>query len=184
MSEIYGKNLAIETVMMLAEDLDGYTPDAVLAALSRCRRELKSFPTIAEIIERIDDGHPGVEVAWSIAHKADDEGSTLVWTDEIAQAYYTCRDLMQHDPVAARMAFKEDYLRRVRESRQSKKQIHWNVSLGHDKLGREVALKEAVEKNRISIEQFKEIVPEIEYSPEIKEVFAQVSTLLSIEQKP
>lgn len=192
-------NIVVQTLAILAEinqfalsktagefflrALSGNTEEQIIKALERCAKELKKFPSVSEILERIEDQHPGPEAAWSIAHKASDENYTVIWSEEIRQAYSTCRELLESDPVAARMTFKEEYTRLVRECRLKNYPVKWSVSLGHDKSMRESAVNEAVEKNRISIESAITLVPEIEYKPETKELIKQIGNMALLEKK-
>jgi hypothetical protein len=157
-AQIYGKDFTPEAAMILAGDLSEFPEQAVLVALSRCRKELRFFPTLAEIIARIDDGRPGTEEAWAMLPK--DESASVVWTDEMAEAYGIARDLMDTDHVAARMAFKESYLRLVNDSREHKRPVRWTPSIGHDPRSRERALVEAVSKGRISHDHAQEFLPD------------------------
>lgn len=144
----------------MACDLADYPEGHVLAALKRCRSELKSI-RFADIIDRIPGGHPGPEEAWAIISRSmNNEQISIVWTDEIREAYGVACALAD-DPVAARMAFKELYSPLVSASRANRKQPSWSVSLGYDVAGRERAVQEAVEKGRISLEHARQLVPSL-----------------------
>lgn len=103
-------------------------------------------PTPADVIAQIeglvaDDGRPGAEEAWAMCSNADDESETVVWSDEMSQAYSVAGPLMQAgDHIGARMAFKEAYLRLVDAARRERKPVSWSVSLGHDVNKRHAAL--------------------------------------------
>lgn len=141
-----------------AEDLAPYPEQQVLDALSRCRRELRTFPTIADIISRIDDGRPGAEEAWAMIPK--DESSSVVWTGEMQEAYAIARGLLSEDPVAARMAFREAYLRLIADSRAHRRPTVWTPSFGHDLTGRTQALQLAVDRKRLSHNAAEAILPD------------------------
>ena len=160
-AELYGKSMSEFSAEMLLTDLGDYPETVILAALSRCRKELRTFPTLAEIIARIDDGRPGPEEAWAMIPK--DEYSSVVWNEEMQGAFNVVRLMIDDDPMAARMAFKETYSRLVTEARAIRKPVNWSPSLGFEKQGRVAALLDAVAKNRISIEFAKEQVPELEH---------------------
>lgn len=148
-AELCGTNLSEAAAKMLLTDLADYDERAVLVALSKCRRELKGRLTLAEIISRIDDGRPGAEEAWAVLPF--DESTSVVWTEEMSAAFWIAQPLIdQGEKIAARMAFKEAYLRMVGEAREHRKPTRWTVSLGHDKAGRQPILAAAVEKGRIS----------------------------------
>lgn len=149
-AEIYGKDFSEAAAEVLASDISPYPVNSVLAALTRCRRELKSFPTIADILARIDDGRPGVEQAWAMVPK--DEVSSVVWTEEIREAFAEARHLIAHDRVAARMTFREVYLSLVSDARAKRTPVRWEPSLGHCKADQEAVLGRAIQKGLLSRE--------------------------------
>jgi len=112
-------------------------------------------PVPADLIAQIEgsasnDGRPGAEEAWAIALSARDENATVVWTEEISLAWGACQSIVQAgDDVAARMAFREAYLRLVGESRAAGDPVVWNTSLGHDPDLHQPALERAAELGRI-----------------------------------
>ena len=161
--ELTGTNLSEAAARMMLADLACYETGSVIAALSRCRRELKGRMTLAEIINRIDDGRPGPEEAWAMLPR--DEYKTIVWTDEMAQAWGVALPLLNDgDEVAARMAFKESYTKIVADARNDRKDPVWSASLGHDQRGRESALVDAVQKSRLTASHVRGLIPHIEPS--------------------
>lgn len=148
--EIYSRQVSVAAALMFLADLDHFTSQEVIAALSKCRKELRMFPSVAEVISRVDDGRPGVEEAWGMIPKSEDD--SVVWTDEMAEAWGSCRGMIEHDPVAARMAFKETYTKIVAEKRNQGKKPNWFPSLGLHVNLREVALVHAASKLRIAKE--------------------------------
>lgn len=145
-AEIMNKDFSEDAARLLAEELAEYPEPAVLVALSKCRRELKYFPTLSEIIERINDGRPGPQEAWAMIPK--DESASVVWTDEMAEAFGVARSLLP-DEIAARMAFLESYKTLVSNARNEKRDVWWTPSFGTDKSGREAAVIVAVQKGRL-----------------------------------
>jgi hypothetical protein len=159
MVQLSGRTVSPAAATMLARDLSRFPSESVLAALERCRFELRTFPTISEIIARLDDGRPGAEEAWAMIPQ--DERDSVVWTDEMAEAYGVARTLLP-DAVAARMAFKETYSRLLTEARTSGRPAKWTPSLGHDKQGRAAALMLAVDKGRLALPAAQALVPELD----------------------
>lgn len=154
---IYGKDLTEAAVQILAMDLADYPTRGVLGALARCRKELRTFPTVADIIARIEDGRPGAEEAWAMLPK--DEGSSVVWTREMAEAFGVVRHMVGVDPIAARMAFKETYSKLLVEARSERRPIAWLPSFGRDVSSREAAIQEAVDKRRLLLGQAQAFLP-------------------------
>lgn len=145
-AEVMGTALSESAAMLMAEDLSAYPLQAVKDALVRCRRECKFRLTLAEIIERIDDGRPGPEEAWSLVPMS--EGQTAVITDEIA-ACIPYGMIERGDMVAARMAFTEAYRKAISAARARGEPVKWFPSLGHDIEGREAPLREAERLGRL-----------------------------------
>ena len=143
---------------MLAE-LCRYPEPHVLGALLRCCRELKPRQfTLEAVLSRIDDGRPGAEEAWAMIPK--DERGSVVWTTEMREAWAVAHPLLDiGDLIAARMAFKEKYPMLVQRSRDARQPVQWEISLGHDLIGRELVLLDAAEKGRISPQNVRSLLP-------------------------
>ena len=160
-AELTGANLSEVAVEAMVEHLSGYPVEVVLSALRRCQVELRGPMTLGAVMDRLDDGHLGPEAAWAlVAHLT--ESSSVVWTDEIAQSFGGVR-LMLDDRVAARMAFLEDYRRRLSEARAERRRPTWWASFGHDQAGRVAALEEAVALKRLSAPRARGCLPPHEW---------------------
>lgn len=115
---------------------------------------------VREIIDR-STGRPSADEAWALALQAADEDDTVVWTNEIAQAYGAASEILTAgDKVGARMAFRAAYERIVQDTVGPAK---WQVSLGHDPERRETAITKAVQIGRLNHEQAGRYLP----APEI-----------------
>ncbi len=132
--------------------LENYSLPTVRAALSaHCldRTRGRFTPKPADIIEQIegaiaDDGRLGSDEAWAIAITSRDEADTVVWTQEIAEAFSVCAPVLDMgDEVGARMAFKDAYSRIVAKARNERQPIQWFASLGWDKAKRNAVLQKA-----------------------------------------
>jgi hypothetical protein len=163
-AELCGKVYSPAAARMLAQDLDGYDEDGVMAALTRCRKELDGKPfNVAAIIARIEDGHPGVEEAWAMMPV--DESQSVVWTLQMAEAFGAAQPLLDAgDRIGARMTFKEAYTKLLVLARDAKQPAKFTPSLGTDVGGREVAIKQAVDKGRLSIAHAQTIAPMLEFA--------------------
>lgn len=160
--EVIGQDISDLAIQAVVLELKAYPQDAALLALARCRKELRKI-TLADILERIPGGHPKPEEAWALVSRVmADEQASIVWTEEIAEAYGVAAKLGS-DMVAARMAFKETYAAAVSKSRASKPQPTWKLSLGYDPHGRQAAVEEAVSRNLLTQEQGRKLLPD--YSP-------------------
>lgn len=161
-AELTGTTMSESAARVMVDDLTRFPEEQVLAALTRCRREIKGRLTIADVIQRLDDGRPGVEEAWAMLPKS--EGSSVVWTEEMAKAFGVACPLMD-DEIAARMAFKEAYAKALNESRNAGTPVKWSASLGHDAYGRESVLLEAAQKGRLPAAHVAKLLPHLSESP-------------------
>lgn len=158
-AQIYGKEFSEDAARIYAGDLGGFPEEAVLTALSRCRKELRTFPAIADILARIDDGRPGPEEAWAMLPK--EEESSVVWTEEMRSAFGSVRGLLAEDPIAARMAFREVYTKLLTEARSERRDPRWEPSLGLSKATHAPALLEAARKGRLSQSHVAALLPDM-----------------------
>lgn len=162
-----GERIDEDSGDFLINALSDYDQEAVLKSLRRCFKELKFFPTVSEIIDRIDDGRPGTEEAWALAPKHDDSAAYL--NDEIMGAWKSANDLLREggDMIAARMTFKEVYERVVKENRSSGKVPKWFLSRASGRgseVSNQAAMRDAIEKKRISIQSVLALLPDFTLS--------------------
>lgn len=112
-------------------------------------------PSPADIIGQIDaaerrDGRPGADEAWAAALLCRDEAETVVWTNEMSEAWQIAKTVAQAgDEIGARLAFREAYQRLVAEARAVKRKPVWLASIGHDVQRRDLAIATAVESGRL-----------------------------------
>lgn len=152
--EVMGQEISQNTLIQMVLDLEEYTEAQIAFALRACRHEIKGKLTLKDIIDRIDDGRPPREEAWSIALSSLDERETVAWTREISEAMASCSALMEsRDKVAARMAFLQAYDRLVLEARRLKRPTEWSLSIGQDVDRRLVCLEDSVRLGRLTQKQ-------------------------------
>jgi hypothetical protein len=111
-----------------------------------CDEEDRFAPVPAAIAKRckLMDGRPSDDEAWAIALLSQDEADTVVWTQEIAEAFNVCAPVLNGgDEVGARMAFKDAYNRMVQDARIAGRPAKWTASLGWDVAKREAAVARA-----------------------------------------
>ena len=142
----------------MAQELDGYPLQHVLAALRRCRMELKAI-RYADILDRLPGGHPGPEEAWSmVASAMRDESRSLIWSEEMREAYGVANQVAD-DPVQARMVFKETYTKAVSGARAERRHPKWSVSRGKDRADLERVLTEGIKQGRITAARAQQLLP-------------------------
>lgn len=147
-AELCGRTFTEAAAQVFCHDLSAYPEEAVLSALTRCRREVKGMLTTQDVISRMDDGRPGVEEAWAMIPAGEDD--TIVWTAEMAEAHAACAPLLvEGDRIAARMTFKEVYGKAVTRAVAAGEPVSWSASLGWDLEKRKRALLAAVEAGKL-----------------------------------
>jgi hypothetical protein len=93
---------------------------------------------------KLMDGRPDENEAWALSLASQDERETVVWTEEMAKAFYVALPLLNGgEEVGARMAFKDAYSRLVAEARAENRPAKWSVSAGWDNERRAVAIERA-----------------------------------------
>lgn len=170
-----GRPLSLAAAALFVDDLAAFPEHQVMAALTRCRKEIEGKPlTVAAVVSRIDDGRPGPQEAWAMMPI--DEASSVVWTEEMCQAWAVAMPLLDgRGNVAARMAFLEAYTKAITAARDQRRPPKWTPSLGHDQHGRERALRTAVEKGRIAITHASTLIPRLEApSQQAQQLLAQL----------
>jgi len=151
--------------------LSGYDERAVLAALRRCMRERRGALALCDVIERIDDGWPEPQEAWGMTPRG--ESDTVVWTEEIAAAYFAGRT---GDRVADRMTFLEIYRTSLARARAEGRRPRWYPSYGTDPAAREGAIAAAVERGRLPTT----MLPALPAGDAAREVVGQLSAAMSL----
>lgn len=131
-----------EIVDEWATELGGFSPEEIKRGLDACRAN-KFPPTLPEFISLCRPAasvRPSADEAWAIAIKAKDESETVVWTEDMAQAWGLCKPVLDAgDEVGARMAFRASYERISGLGGP----IRWTVSHGWDAEKRAIALEKA-----------------------------------------
>lgn len=159
-AELCGKVFSPAAARQFAADLSAYPEAQVLGALERCRREVKGVLSLADVISRLDDGRPGADEAWAMVPR--DESQSVVWTDEMAAAWGIARPLLEAgDKVAARLAFRDCYMREVAWARERHRAPKWHLSPGTNPLDLRGAIEYAVEKGRLSHAHAMRLLPDM-----------------------
>lgn len=157
-AELTDTDLSENAARVMADDLSQYDESLIVKALTKCRKELRSRLTLAEIINRIDDGRPGPEEAWAMIPK--NEFGSVVWTSEMSEAFGVCyKQIEAGDLIQARLSFVESYKDKVARARDEGAKVNWLPSLGHDQNGRESVLMEAVDKGRLTASYAAKLLP-------------------------
>lgn len=162
---LYQQEVSVDALRLWWASLSKFEFSDVQEAFGRYIQNSKNenfAPRPASIIGIVEsmnpDGRIGAEEAW--ATYPHDEHSSGVITDEMAEAMQVAQELLNEgDNVGARMAFKESYLRITTQNKFNGIAPRWFASLGHDKTGRDIAIKQAVAKGRISQDYATSLLP-------------------------
>lgn len=158
-AELTGTELSEAALLVFEADISGYPEQQVIAALTRCRRELRGRLTVADVVDRIssDGGHLTANEAWGLALTAMDEAETVVWTGQVSEAAAIARPVLDAgDEVGARIAFRDAYERILRESTDAPR---WFPSFGHDPEKRGSAIERAVRSGLLTQQHAAGLLP-------------------------
>ena len=159
-AELCGRTFSEAAARVFVSDLSRYPENQVIAALGRCRCEVKGVLTVSDVVSRLEDGRPGVEEAWGMIPLS--ESQTVVWTTEMAVAFGASLPLIERrDMVGARMAFKEAYTQAVMKARDHGTPVDWTASIGYDPAGRAAVLQAAVNEGKLPLEWARQHAPQI-----------------------
>lgn len=159
-AELCGRTFSEAAARVFVSDLAAYPEDAVIASLTRCRKEVRGMLTVQDVVSRLDDGRPGPEEAWAMLPLGEDDSA--VWTDEMASAWGVARSVYRGgDKTAARFAFKEAYTKRVNAARDAGKPVNWTPTLGTCPASRWRVLSDAVATNKLPLEFARQFEPHL-----------------------
>lgn len=163
---LYKRDMPSEVKAIYWRALSDLSIEEVRVALDKHVKgpEGQFMPLPAHIIGMMkkSDGRPTADEAWAIVPKS--EGPSVVWNDEIAEAAGIAMDLLDEgDQVAARMAFKAAYERIVERNRAEGLPVKWWLSRGHDRQDDERAVREAMDKGRLTMARAIGFCPQIGY---------------------
>jgi hypothetical protein len=160
----YGKPLPTGALLQAWwNDLQAYPLRVVGMAFAAYRDENGEFaPVPAGIAKRckLMDGRPGEEEAWAMALLSRDESETIIWTQEIAEAFGIARPVLETSgEITARKTFLEAYIRLVSAARLAHQPVRWMASLGWDARKRTEALTRAQTAGLLSAPMAQNLLP-------------------------
>lgn len=159
--------------MALAEYPDG----VIMMALKRCLQEVTGQMSVGQIISRIPkapDERPGPDEALAMIPRH--ESQSVVWTREMRDAFGLVRHMLEAEPIAAGLAFKQHYKRLCDEAKMRNEPVDWEYSPGTYAAGRTTVLKEAIKKGRLTEKQVRGLDPLALEAPGKRELPAHDST--------
>lgn len=182
---LYQTEISTDVLKLWWGALQNFTLETVRQAFSRHVQDGKQgrfAPKPADIIgiigEMNPDGRPGADEAWSLYPH--DESSSAVINNEIAEAMNIAQPLVDAgDMIGARMAFKDAYNRITSQNKFRGEVPRWFPSLGTDPQGREVAIKDAVQRGRLTQSHAEGLLP----PPNAEQTVAMLGDLKMLTQK-
>lgn len=150
--ELSGQQIRPAALALLASDLSHIAKPLLRMALARIRAEHKGQILTGTVLQYVDHamGRLLPAEAYALALSSADDRATIVWTNEIAEAWAVASPLLNAgDKFGARQAFMESYGRITGEARAQRQLPRVQVSLGYDQEGRTRALHEAIAAGRI-----------------------------------
>lgn len=150
--ELSGQQIRPAALALLASDLSHIDKSLLRMALARIRAEHKGPILTGTVLQYVDHamGRLLPAEAYALALSSSDDSATIVWTNEIADAWTVAAPLLRAgDKFGARQAFVEAYGRITGEARARRQHPVVQVSLGHDPEGRTRALQEAMTAGRL-----------------------------------
>lgn len=150
--ELSGQQIRPAALALLASDLSHIAKPLLRMALARIRAEHKGQILTGTVLQYVDHamGRLLPAEAYALTLSSSDDSATIVWTNEIADAWAVAAPLLRAgDKFGARQAFIEAYGRITGEARALRRHPMVQVSLGHDQEGRTRALQEAITAGRL-----------------------------------
>ena len=141
-----------DLIATACEVFEGLTPDDIKRGLARMKRSTfcPVFPEFRGWCEPESDEWLGAHEAWSIAEKSigfDGQELTVIWTEQMAQAFSRCEDLVKtgdkYQRAEAKKIFCDAYDRLVTQAKDQGLKPIYVTSLGTDKDQQITAIKQA-----------------------------------------
>ncbi len=150
--------------------------------------QFSPVPAAITKICRVMDGRPSDEEAWAMSFPACSEHETVVWTEEMREAFLKCKPILDIcDNVGARMAFKALYNRLVEDARRDMRAPRWEISPGRDGQKRDLVIKRATDLGRLPAPDVPRIgapaTDEEVYPEGLKRLKEMVATLVPMSQR-
>lgn len=141
-----------DLIATACEVFEGLSPDDIKRGLARMKRSTfcPTFPEFAGWCEPKTDDWLGSHEAWAIAEKSisfDGKEMTVVWTEQMAQAFSRCEDLIKtgdkYQRAEAKKIFCDAYDRLVTQAKDKGLKPIYVTSLGVDKDQQITAIQQA-----------------------------------------
>lgn len=173
MDEFYNRVTEKPALRIFWADLIEYDIAQIEAACAAHRKDPEHcafFPKSGDIIRQINklaasDGRIDWAEAFAVCIAATDERKTLVWSDEMSEAWFSVSELYQLDKIAAKQSFKSIYERLVCEARAKRSAVRYSVSLGGSEAHQREVLERAVKRGQLTFMAAKKVFPALDAPP-------------------
>lgn len=151
-----------DLIATACEVFEGLSPDDIKRGLARMKRSTfcPTFPEFAGWCEPKTDDWLGSHEAWAIAEKSigfDGQELTVIWTEQMAQAFSRCEELIKtgdkYQRAEAKKIFCDAYDRLVSQAKDQGMKPIYVTSLGVDKDQAIAAIKQAEVAGFLTTEQ-------------------------------
>ena len=152
-AEVMGQAITPTAAAIMADDLSIYPSQSLERALKRVRGQHAGKLTLKAVLDQLEvlSGRLAPNEAWAQAMKSSDETATVLWSNEIQQAYGQSRAMLAGgDKVGARMAFIAAYERITASAREQRQLPKVMVSFGSCREQRQQVLSSAWQSGQIS----------------------------------
>lgn len=160
--EIYDKEATENKMAVYWSMLKHYPILNVRQVAHAWMKKSQFMPKPADLLKMLGGvGYFSADEAWAIAVMASDEMNTVVWTQEIANAWSLAEIIYKKgDRVGARKTFIEAYERNINNAMINNTQIEVTVSLGTDRDLRLSAISKAVNVGLLSKQKAESYLPQ------------------------
>jgi hypothetical protein len=175
--EVMGQDMSEAGLMMMATRLHRFDYEGVMKSISSCVEECRYKITLADIIQRIDDGRPSPEKAWQEVQHLTEDDSKVLTTEQNAAFCMVSTSLIDGDTsskIAARQTFLQEYQRMCKESRDEGKPVEYflaRANRDHDGAKALEAVTLALSENKLPK------VAAVKMLPQHKEQILQIPML-------
>lgn len=137
----YDQEINKTQIEMWVDEFKNFTPNEIFSAYLKLRSSSTRVPLPVHVKNIIFD-FPTADEAWALIPKSEDDFA--IWCDEMRIAFSVCRQLLEIDEVAARMAFKGSYESEVLKSKSENKRPVWTASEGFKNNNKDSTLRMAI----------------------------------------
>lgn len=170
LDEFYDRVSTKEILRIYWADLAEFSVEQIEHAAMLHRKDPEKcafFPKSGDLIRQINnianqDGRFDWAEAFAACIAAASEDRTVVWSDEMREAWFSVSELYELDKIAAKQSFKSIYERLVCEARAKRAAVRYSVSLGGSESHQREVLELAVKRGQLTFMSAKKVCPALD----------------------